>query len=183
MIAIMSGDHFSKLDALVEHEVRLGERQSLFRAGDAVRHLYVVREGDVRLVRHQACGDALVLQRARAGQVLAEASVFASRYHCDAVTTTGATLGRIPKARVLGLQQQDPEWLRAFAAYLAGEVQRARARAELLSLRRVGARLDAWLAFNGEALPPRGQWIELAAELGVTPEALYRELALRRADG
>ena len=32
---------------------------------------------------------------------------------------------------------------------------------------------------NGE-MPPKGEWVGLAAELGVTPEALYREMANRR---
>lgn len=65
-------------------------------------------------------------------------------------------------------------------SHLAHEVQQARARAQLLALKRVGARLDAWIALNDQALPSRGRWVELAAELPVTPEALYRELARRR---
>jgi hypothetical protein len=44
----------------------------------------------------------------------------------------------------------------------------------------VAERLDAWLGAEG-GLPDRGRWQELAEELGVTREALYRELARRRA--
>ncbi len=144
--------------------------------------------GALRVIRvdHRGCARGSRVnsrrRRARAGQVLAEVSVFAARYHCDAVSVAGVTVGRIPRTKVLGLQQEDPVWLRAFAGYLAREVQRARARAELLSLKRVGAKLDAWLALNEGVLAPRGQWVELAKELGVSPEALYRELALRRSD-
>ena len=43
----------------------------------------------------------------------------------------------------------------------------------------VSARLDAWLAWHGE-LPPRGDWKQLADQIGVSPEALYREMARRR---
>ena len=60
--------------------------------------------------------------------------------------------------------------------HLAREVQQARACAELLSLRTVRERLDGWRALHGE-LPARGRWIDVAQEIGVTPEALYRELA------
>jgi hypothetical protein len=58
-------------------------------------------------------------------------------------------------------------------------VQRARAQVEIVSLKKVSERLDAWLALSGD-LPPKGQWHRLASEIGVTPEALYREIARRR---
>jgi hypothetical protein len=38
-------------------------------------------------------------------------------------------------------------------------------------------RLEGWLDWNGGKLPSRGKWKKLASEIGVTPEALYRELA------
>jgi len=47
-------------------------------------------------------------------------------------------------------------------------------------LKTVAARLDAWLAFHDNQLPPRGKRVEFAREIGVSPEALYRELARRR---
>ena len=43
-------------------------------------------------------------------------------------------------------------------------------------------RLDDWLDWNDGNLPPKGRWKSLAAELGVTPEALYRTLAQRNRD-
>lgn len=175
MIAIMSSIT-QRLLALADAEVVLGPGQSLFLAGDPVRNLYVVLEGAVRLVRHQSSGTAVVLQRANAHELLAEASLFAARYHCDAVSEQGARLARVPKSRILQAQREDAGWLADLAAHLAREVQQARARAELLSLRTVRERLEGWRALHGE-LPARGQWIAVAQEIGVTPEALYRELA------
>ncbi|WP_236841765.1 hypothetical protein [Bosea sp. PAMC 26642] len=70
---------------------------------------------------------------------------------------------------------------RALTCHLAVEVRRARARAEIASLKTVAMRLDAWLALEEGELPPRGRWREVAAEIGVSPEAFYRELAARRA--
>ncbi len=100
MIAIMSSGWLARLDALVQDEVRLREGQLLFGTGDTVRSIFVVRSGAVRLERHQASGDPLVLQRVGPGQLLAEASLFAGRYHCDAVAADASVLARIPKARV-----------------------------------------------------------------------------------
>lgn len=85
----------------------------------------------------------------------------------------------IPLPRFRERLARDPAAAELWAAHLAHAVQGARLRAELRSLRKVGERLDAWLG-EGRALPEKGGWQGLAAELGVTPEALYRELARRR---
>jgi hypothetical protein len=52
-------------------------------------------------------------------------------------------------------------------------------RSEIRTLRTVAERLDAWLGVIG-TLPERGSWTALAAELGVSREALYREMRRRR---
>lgn len=176
MIAIMSSVIVQRLLSMSGSHVALLPGQTLFCAGDAVRNLYVVVDGLVRLMRHQANGATVVLQRAPAGELLAEASLFASRYHCDAVAEQASRMARIDKAGVLRALRDDPRGSLELAAHLAGEVQSARARAELLSLRTVSERLQAWRALHGE-LPPRGRWIEVAQEIGVTPEALYRVLS------
>lgn len=57
----------------------------LFRFGEPVVWLFAVQDGEVALERLSANGQLLIVQRARAGDVLAEASFFAEAYHCDAV--------------------------------------------------------------------------------------------------
>jgi len=180
MIAVMFPSHVARLLPLSDRDVTLDDGQRVFLAGETVRHLFVVRAGGVQMLRRQASGAALVVQRVRAGELLAEASLFAQRYHCDALATGATLLARIPKARVLDLQAREPGWLPEFAAHLAAEVQRTRARAELLSLKKVGERIDAWLSLAQAEIPERGRWADWAGELGVSPEALYRELARRR---
>jgi CRP-like cAMP-binding protein len=73
-----------------------------------------------------------------------------------------------------------PGFARAFASHLAYNVQRARAHAEILSMKRVAERVDAWVALNDGVLPPKGGWHHVAAEINVSPEAMYRELARQR---
>ena len=152
----------------------------LFHRGDAVGVLHVVREGEAHLVRHQAGGAALVLQRAGPGAVLAEASLFSRRYHCDAIAATPLQTQAVRIAALLARLREDGAAAQAWLRHLAGEMQAARQRAEMLALRGVRARLDAWLAGGDGALPAKGAWKALAAELAVTPEALYREIARRR---
>jgi CRP-like cAMP-binding protein len=180
MIAIMTSDHVDRLLVHAERDIRVADGGRVFGSGEAVRFLFVVREGGVRMLRRQRDGSLLVLQRARPGELVAEASLFAPRYHCEAVADGPTVLARIPKPAVAEQLLADPGWLKAFAAHLAAEVQRTRGRAEVLSLKRVGERVDAWLALNGGAAPDRGRWADWANELAVSPEALYRELARRR---
>lgn len=54
----------------------------------------------------------------------------------------------------------------------------ARFKVEVLSQRTVAQRLDMWLLQNG-GLPDKGDWKQLSAEIGTSPEALYREIAKR----
>ena len=179
MIGIMSG----AIEALWDGESRertLTAGEVLFRAGDPVQSLYWIEAGAMRLIRPLPHGADLVIQRAQAGAILAEASLYAVTYHCDAVASGPTRLRGIPVERITRALERSPSLARAFARYLALEVQAARARAEITSLKTVRARLEAWLALNGGELPPRGKWREAAAEIGVTPEALYRELAERR---
>lgn len=152
----------------------------LFRAGDTVRRLYRVVDGLIALVRPLPYGADLTIQRAQAGMIIAEASLFADTYHCEAVARGAARVQGVAMDRVNKLLEGRPDLARALACHLAAEVQRARGRAEIASLRTVAMRLDAWLALNNDELPPKGRWREIAGEIGVSPEAFYRELAARR---
>lgn len=179
MIAIMS-DFIAALRRLPAKAVRIDAGDCLFRQGDTVRHIYVVERGCIHLRRDGEDGGPAVMQRATAGRLLAEASIFAEAYHCDAVAIVDGELSRFARADVEAASAADPGVMAALARHLAAEVQRARSRIEVLSRKTVRERLDAWLAFGG-ALPGRGGLASVAQEIGVSPEAFYRELQRRRA--
>jgi hypothetical protein len=46
----------------------------------------------------------------------------------------------------------------------------------------VAARLDAWIASNDGNVLGKREWKIVASQIGVSPEALYRELAKRRSN-
>jgi CRP-like cAMP-binding protein len=179
MIAIMSSPLVERLAKLAERDRRLAAGEILFRARDPVRSLFLVASGAMRLVRVLPNGLELTLQHARPGAILAEASLFAERYHCDAVAIEDAVVRIVPLRRLTAALARDGALAHAWAHHLALEVQRARAHAELLSLKRVADRVEAWVALHGP-VPAKGRWRQMASEIGVTPEALYRELARRR---
>ncbi|MBL8831840.1 MAG: Crp/Fnr family transcriptional regulator [Rhodospirillales bacterium] len=166
--------------ALGGRERWLAAGQTLFRRDDPVASIHAVLAGEMRLVRHRDDGGVLVLQRARAGALLAEASLFAKRYHCDAIAGGPARVLAVGREAFRRRLAGDADLAAGFAATLAREVQAARLHAELLAMRTVAERLEGWLAWHDGALPAKGGWRDLAAEIGVTPEALYREIARRR---
>jgi CRP-like cAMP-binding protein len=154
--------------------------RSLFCRGDIVTDMYFVLTGSVLLIRHQRDGSALILQRAGPGSILAEASLYSGTYHCDAVASAATDTRAYAKTSFKKMLAKSPESSNVWADYLAQELQRSRLRSEILSLKTVAARLDAWIAWNGGSAPEKGQWKLLAGEIGVSPEALYREIAKRR---
>lgn len=163
--------------------VDLSPGATLFPVGAPVVNMYRVRSGRVQLQRHTASGTLLVLQGAADGMILAEASAYSDHYHCDAVAANGETrVEAIPKVRFRAALASDLALAEAWAAMLARGVQAARLKSEIRSLPKVAGRLDAWLD-AGNTLPEKGRWQEVAAELSVTREALYRELAQRRSEG
>ena len=71
--------------------------------------------------------------------------------------------------------------------HLAGEVQALRSHAEILSLRTAPERLMAYFRLQmspvGVVVNVKGTWKQVAAELGLTHEALYRALARLEREG
>ena len=180
MIAVMFMSLVERLYRLGPAEREFAPNALLFRRGDEVSVLHLVVAGEAHLVRHRADGGTLVLQRALPNMILAEASVFAERYHCDCVAVKPTRTVSVARSSVRTLLAAEPEFAESFAHHLARELQATRLRAEILSLRTVAERLDAWIAWNADAVPPRGTWKMVASEIGASPEALYRELAKRR---
>lgn len=180
MIAIMSHAIEPFLKGLVARRRDFDRGQAVFHRGDAVKEVHFVLAGSVHLVRHQDDGSTLILQRAGPGSILAEASLYSETYHCDAVASGPAETRAYAKTGFRKLLANNAGFSDVWAIYLAQELQRARLRSEILSLKTVAARLDAWIAWNGGASPAKGEWKLVANEIAVSPEALYRELARRR---
>lgn len=158
---------------------RFAPGETVFLTGATVERVFLVRAGRTTLTRLLPSGEQAILQRASSGHIIAEASVYARRYHCDCRALEATELAYLPLKSFVDKLRSDSQLAEAWASYLAHNVQQARMRAEIRSLKTVAERLDAWIAEYGE-LPPKGNWQDLADEVSVSREALYRELARRR---
>ena len=159
----------------------LNAGETLFRRGDPVEWAFLIGEACLFLRRALQDGGLLTLHTANAGDLVAEASLFADRYHCDAVADKVTTVSMLPKAKLVAhldnFASSDHLSVKAFER-TARELQTLRARIEIMRFRKVENRLDAYLDLYGP--PEEGGWVRVADWIGVTPPALYRELAKRR---
>ena len=169
----------------VERALKAG--QTLFRSGTRTAGLYEVVKGKVRLVRVDRSGREAVLQVAVAGDTLAEASLFSSTYHCDAIATTNAVVRLYPRADLLTQLARNPKVAQAFAAMLARQVMTLRTRLEQRNINSARDRVRHYLAVkadaSGRTVALSGTLKDVAVELGLTHESLYRTLAAMVADG
>lgn len=157
---------------------RLDAGATLFRREEPVVSVFVVRSGKIALERPMKDGSSFTLHVASAGMAIAEASLFADAYHCDAVARSPAAVAALPRATFLSALRRSPDAALGLISAHAREIQAQRARTEILRMRRVSDRLDAWLDLYGA--PEKGGWAGVAGEIGVSQPALYRELARRR---
>ena len=153
----------------------------LFRQGDKVSAIYFVETGRLHLERRTFDGRLLILGTTSAGEFFVEAALFAEIYHCDAVATEPSQVRVYPKAAVLNALRADSASAISFLALVARQVIELRQRLELMKVRSAKERVMLYLDFNagpdGRTVNLRGQLQDIASELGLTREALYRTLA------
>lgn len=163
----------------IERTLKAG--QTLFRGGQRTLGFFEVITGSVRLLRVDRAGRETVLHSASAAETFAEASLFASTYHCDAIAATEAVVRFYPKALVLAEFERNPKAAQAFMAMLARQVMDLRTRLEQRNIHSAHDRVFHYLALNagadGRTVKITGTLKNLATELGLTHEALYRTLA------
>jgi CRP-like cAMP-binding protein len=160
---------------------KLKAGEALIRRGDKPLGLYEVIAGSVRLARVDRAGHDIILHVAGPGETLAEASLFAAQYHCDAIAGTKTTVRLYPKRELLAALEENPKAMKAFTGTLAHLVMSLRTRLEQRNIRSARERIRHFLAVNvgpdGRTVQWRGTLKDLAAELGLTHETLYRTLA------
>jgi CRP-like cAMP-binding protein len=167
-----------------DRQLRAGE--TLFLTGERITHLFAIMSGRVDLLRHMPDGSVIRLQTAGAGEFLAEASLFSQSYHCDGEGAEPSTLQVFSKPAVLKALKADPDIALALLGHFAGRLQALRGQAALLAVRSAHERVLAWLQMQPDSsggVRINRSWKQIAAELGLTHEAVYRALARLEREG
>jgi len=152
---------------------KIAKGEILFRQSDPPSFLYFLRSGHVQLRRHTEAGEAIIIHNAHGGQTFAEASLFSSNYHCDAIACEASELVAMSKIQILKTMRQNSLFAFALSARFATEMQAQRRKLELFSIKSAPQRIFQAIA-DGMLT---GSVTALAADIGLTHEATYRALA------
>jgi CRP-like cAMP-binding protein len=155
--------------------------ETLFRQGSKASAIFEVEQGRLRLMRHTIDSHEVVLHTAGKGELFAEAALFAGAYHCDAIAAIASRVRVYPKRELLAAFRSDPAIGERFMAVLAHQIHALRARLEERNIRSARERVLHHLALaagkDGRTMRLHGTLMDLAVEIGLTHEALYRTLA------
>lgn len=165
----------------------LAKGDVVFRAKAPAQHVFFLAQGRVVLHRFGPAGEEVVIHVAQAGEFFAEASLHSERYHCTATSVADGQVARIAAADLRSRLQTDPAFSMEWLAIVSRQLRQTRARVERLSLKSAAERVRHLLVTEGRGAKPtyalRGTVKELASELGLTHEALYRTLATMEREG
>lgn len=180
MLKAETSDVPSLLPSEACKRLTLAKGQAVFLTDDPTYGLFLIQCGQVRLVRHAIDGSSITLHVAGTGETFAEASLFAERYHCDAITEKPTKLLHFSKDRILDMLQSDSRQARRWVERLSQQVQGLRAQTALLGLKTAQQRVLGYLHMrvrDSRKLSIDRPWNVIASELGLTHEAVYRALA------
>lgn len=165
----------------------LAAGEILFRQGGKAPSIFEVEQGRLRLLRYTIDSHPVVLHTARKGELFAEAALFTATYRCDAVAAIASRVRVYPKPELLAAFRSDSEIGERFMAMLAHQIHTLRARLEERNIGSARERLLHHFALvagkDGRTVRVDGTLMDLAAEIGLSHEVLYRTLAALEKSG
>jgi len=165
----------------------LAAGQILFSQNDPALASFAVETGRLRLVRHTREGKPVVFQVVRAGESFAESALFLDTYGCDAVAEVPSRVLTYPKQLLRTALLDYPALTTDFFERLVKQSQALQERLELRSIRSARDRVLQYLL--NEARPDETtvhldrHLKDIAGDLGLTAEVLYRTLARLEREG
>ncbi|HIK13810.1 MAG TPA: Crp/Fnr family transcriptional regulator [Leptolyngbyaceae cyanobacterium M33_DOE_097] len=169
---------------LTQHDLVKG--QILFQQGEAAQAIFWVKSGRVKLISFTE-QQMITHYTVNPGESFAETALYFDTYACTAIAEQAAQVIAIPKHIFLDALRQSPHLSEQYLAHLT---HRFAAVKRLLELRSIRSARDRVLHYFVQQLQPGESTVPLtrslkvlAAELGLSPEALSRTLSQLEAEG
>ena len=145
----------------------------VFRQDDPSIGIYYIDTGSVQLIRYTEHGVKVIIHQANNEETFAEASLYSTAYHCDAIALQPTQLYIISKTAILTEMKNSASFSQALTAQFAQQIQNYRRYLMLHSIRKAEDRVFAAIS-NGMLTT---KIITFATKIGLTHEATYRALA------
>jgi CRP-like cAMP-binding protein len=171
-------------NVLSSKTIHLKNGQHLFTQGDAVKNIYYVKKGRIKLVRDTFEGTPILVHVAYAEESIAEASLFSTNYHCSALAGTKTEVTVYSKNELLKILQEKPESMMSLLRQLTTQVRDLRMLNEIKSIYNAKEKVLTYLAAefhrdNESDLPLK----DIAQKIGMAHETFYRTLKALESDG
>ena len=171
-------------NVLSSKTIHLKTGEHLFTQGDAVKNIYSVKKGRIKLIRDTLEGTPTLVHVAYAEESIAEASLFSKNYHCSALAGTNTEVTVYSKNELLKILQENPELMMNLLRRLTTQVRDLRMLNEIKSIYNAKEKILTYLATefhrdNESDLPLK----DIAQKIGMAHETFYRTLKVLESDG
>lgn len=191
--ANIGGDDMLRLDRIVRGRRPLRRGESLFRAGQPLGALFVVREGAFKTVAPDLEGESQVIGFHLPGELIGLDAVGDGRHGCEAVALTQSSVCEVPFRQLEDIAAQVPGLQRQLLRVIGRSIHRDQSHIETLGRRSAQERMALFLhqlAGRFRALGRSGERLrlpmsreEIASYLGLVIETVSRTLGKMQDDG
>lgn len=137
----VDGADMSRLDTLVRRRRPLAKGDSLFRAGDPLRAVYVTSDGSFKTVVVNASGEEHVLGFHLPGELFGLDAVGSGQHRCEAVALSDASVCELPFSELSTFAAQLPSLQQQLLRVIGQSADRDHDHVDLLSRRQASERI------------------------------------------
>jgi CRP/FNR family transcriptional regulator, dissimilatory nitrate respiration regulator len=161
--------------------------QVLYRQGDRARSVFVLESGQVRIVRRSSESKAILLRLVTPGESFGTTALFSEVYGNEAMAEVPARIHVYPKQALWETLRQRPDVAASFVGSLARQINTLEDRLELRSISSARERIIRYLSshaqFGKRVVNFDKPLKDIASDLGLSREVLYRTLAQLEREG
>jgi len=157
--------------------VKKGDR--LFQQGDAIKYLFFITSGKVKLIRDTIDGKTVLLHTGQENESIAEASLFSPQYHCSAIADSTCEIMRVRKHDILSFLEENPDAMMNLLSIFARQVRDLRTINEIKNIRLAKERILSYIRCNidqNKEMVLKLSLKDIAHKIGLSHETFYREL-------
>jgi CRP-like cAMP-binding protein len=176
----MSNSHLYQLfSELPSIGIPLSKGEFLFEQGNTVSRIYFIKSGRIKLLRHTIDGFSVILHTGKAGETIAEASLFSTCYHCSAIADVATQISFVKKQDALQFLQHQPQEMMKLLTIFSQQIRTLRSLNEIKNIRSAKERILSYIVShvdNNKEMVLEMSLKDIAQKIGLAHETFYREL-------